>query len=355
MAVQFLGDLSLDGLYTDPQHHQGLSDNMKWVNSLTDVDYRVINWESQLWGDGIVNELKFPRLCTTKSAAKAILPLNINLALLANNHVFDNQIEGFKNTVSFFKENNIDYIGAKIIDSSNKTHKIISKNGISVAFLNYVGLETNPNLPNDCPIEVNIINSEKIKQDIDELVGSADHIVVSLHWGADEYVRVPNSNQKKMARNIIDWGASAVIGHHVHCLQGFEEYNGGLICYSIGNFLFSPQLTMPGYIDSYRTKESNLATLLNISFRKRDFKYSWEYLYKERNSLLLKKADNHIVKYHNGLNNILLGDDKKLDRKYQNEKIIAPIRNFVDKNGGVLKAILSIRAKQILLFKKLLN
>ena len=85
--IEFLGDLSLDGLYNDPQNFLGLEENMKWINQLNSkVDYRVVNWESQLWGDGSVNELKFPRLCTTKDAAQSVIPLKIDLALLANNH-----------------------------------------------------------------------------------------------------------------------------------------------------------------------------------------------------------------------------------------------------------------------------
>jgi poly-gamma-glutamate synthesis protein (capsule biosynthesis protein) len=36
----------------------------------------------------------------------------------------------------------------------------------------------------------------------------------------------------------IDAGAMLVIGHHSHTLQGTEEYEGGLIVYSLGNFVF---------------------------------------------------------------------------------------------------------------------
>jgi poly-gamma-glutamate synthesis protein (capsule biosynthesis protein) len=31
---------------------------------------------------------------------------------------------------------------------------------------------------------------------------------------------------------------SVVLGHHPHVLQGIEEYQGGLIAYSLGNFVF---------------------------------------------------------------------------------------------------------------------
>ena len=41
-----------------------------------------------------------------------------------------------------------------------------------------------------------------------------------------------------MARAAVDAGASLVIGSHPHLVQPVEEYHGGLIAYSLGNFVF---------------------------------------------------------------------------------------------------------------------
>jgi poly-gamma-glutamate synthesis protein (capsule biosynthesis protein) len=38
-----------------------------------------------------------------------------------------------------------------------------------------------------------------------------------------------------------------VIGSHPHVLQRIEEYNGGLIVYSMGNFVFDNFLFPPNY------------------------------------------------------------------------------------------------------------
>ena len=62
-------------------------------------------------------------------------------------------------------------------------------------------------------------------------------MIVVLHWGT-QYDEVPSAEQVKAARAFIDAGAGAVIGHHPHILQGVERYKGGLIAYSLGNFLF---------------------------------------------------------------------------------------------------------------------
>lgn len=66
---------------------------------------------------------------------------------------------------------------------------------------------------------------------------NADLIVVSCHWGIEgDYY--PTDHQQEVGHKLIDAGADLVIGHHPHVLQGIEEYNGKIICYSLGNFCF---------------------------------------------------------------------------------------------------------------------
>ena len=58
-----------------------------------------------------------------------------------------------------------------------------------------------------------------------------------VHWG-NEYINRPLSAQKKFAHWLIDAGYDLIIGMHPHVLQGFEDYNGKRIYYSLGNFVF---------------------------------------------------------------------------------------------------------------------
>lgn len=69
----------------------------------------------------------------------------------------------------------------------------------------------------------------------------ADLVIASCHWGieGDHY---PNDYQKKLAHDVIDWGADVLIGSHPHVLQGIELYQGKVICYSLGNFCFGGNL-----------------------------------------------------------------------------------------------------------------
>lgn len=83
---------------------------------------------------------------------------------------------------------------------------------------------------------------ELVKKAVPQVIAArrylgAEYVFVSIHWG-QEGSEHPDGNQKKEARAIIDAGADVVLGHHPHVLQDVERYRGGLIIYSMGNFLF---------------------------------------------------------------------------------------------------------------------
>lgn len=61
--------------------------------------------------------------------------------------------------------------------------------------------------------------------------------VLFIHWG-NEYINRPSSAQKKFAHWLIDAGFDLIIGMHPHVLQGYEDYMGKRIYYSLGNCVF---------------------------------------------------------------------------------------------------------------------
>ena len=58
-----------------------------------------------------------------------------------------------------------------------------------------------------------------------------------MHWGLEGSYRVTES-QKQLGRAAIDAGADIVYGSHPHVLQQIDEYNGGYIVNSLGNWSF---------------------------------------------------------------------------------------------------------------------
>ncbi|MFW6212282.1 MAG: CapA family protein [Spirochaetota bacterium] len=78
--------------------------------------------------------------------------------------------------------------------------------------------------------------------------------VVMIHGGF-EWQTEPSGAQIALYRTLVDAGADLVLGHHSHVVQGLEAYNGGLIAYSLGNFIF------PGM---YLTEHGEESVLLEV-------------------------------------------------------------------------------------------
>ena len=76
-----------------------------------------------------------------------------------------------------------------------------------------------------------------ILQEGEEVRPQVDVLIASLHWG-DEFIDQPSPEQIRVGRAMIDGGFDVVIGHHPHILQGVEEHDGGVIAYSLGNFVY---------------------------------------------------------------------------------------------------------------------
>lgn len=82
---------------------------------------------------------------------------------------------------------------------------------------------------------------ETIKQQIADAKRRADFVIFAVHTheGQDEnwYADEPADFLKQAAREIIDAGADAVIGHGAHFLRTIENYHGKPIFYNLGSFL----------------------------------------------------------------------------------------------------------------------
>lgn len=76
----------------------------------------------------------------------------------------------------------------------------------------------------------------------------AEYVICMFHW-SDELYYKPYDYQISLAHTCIDAGADLIYGSHPHCLQPIEEYGEGLICYSMGNWVFGGS-TMPSDPDT---------------------------------------------------------------------------------------------------------
>jgi hypothetical protein len=61
---------------------------------------------------------------------------------------------------------------------------------------------------------------------------------IALVHGGEEWSSLPTADQKRLYAGLVRAGADLVLGSHPHVLQGMQTLQGGLIAYSLGNFIF---------------------------------------------------------------------------------------------------------------------
>ena len=103
---------------------------------------------------------------------------------------------------------------------------------------------------------------QRMEAEIREAKLQADVVLVSIH---NHFLDGTDNTQAPkfleiFAHRCIDAGADAVIGHGPHELQGIELYNGGLILYSIGNFIFQTETVEFQPWDAYANRNMSLDT-----------------------------------------------------------------------------------------------
>lgn len=97
----------------------------------------------------------------------------------------------------------------------------------------------------DCGLTVGLYGMVYYHLDTDDMKAEiaslreqgAELVIVAPHWGVEGSYR-PNQLQIDVGHAAIDAGADIVWGSHPHVLQPIEEYGGGIIYYSMGNFCF---------------------------------------------------------------------------------------------------------------------
>lgn len=147
---------------------------------------------------------------------------NFSLLSLANNHTLNTNRSGLEETREILKESKINYLGDPI---DCDIDYVFQKEGI-------IYYAFNDTFSFNCSNEEIISSVEEIR-----FYNPESFFVVLVHWG-NEYEETNSSAQQKLAHLMIDSGVDLIIGGHPHVVQNIEKYNGKLIFYSLGNFIF---------------------------------------------------------------------------------------------------------------------
>lgn len=168
---------------------------------------------------------------------KGLVSAGFDVVSLANNHIMDYGDEGLLETLQILDKNQIKPVGAGMNLSQARQRATFKVKDRKITFLAYsntfpITFYATKDSPGTAPGYL-----QYLQKDIEKAKGDADIIIVSFHWSS-ELLDQPKDYQIDLAHKAIDFGATIVVGHHPHVLQGIEIYRKGLIMYSLGNFVF---------------------------------------------------------------------------------------------------------------------
>lgn len=180
---------------------------------------------------------------TPPSYAKILKDAGFDILSIANNHSYDFNEQGFKDTIKNINSNGMKAVG--------KRDQIVYKNvkGVNFAFIGFSNYGEVHNSLLELKVGAEVVRKAKQKADI---------VVISVHAGAEGTgaLNVRNKtevfygenrgNMVLFSRTMIDAGADLILGHGPHVARAMELYKGKLIAYSLGNFMGYRTLSTAG-------------------------------------------------------------------------------------------------------------
>ncbi len=246
------------------------------ASKLFSFDFRIYNLEGALTDVRDPIHKSGPVLSAEVKTINGIKALMPDLLVLSNNHILDEGQIGVENTIAALKMKSIPFIGIGRTEFERRTPFIFEKNRVKVGIYNCCehefsvidegGWGANPYDPLYAFDDV-----KALKQDCD--------FVIVLYHGGKEYFRYPSPQLQRVFRKFADTGADVVIAQHTHCIGSSEEYNGAILIYGQGNFLF----------DTEESEYENTSLLVSLTFTKNK-SISCEYIPICKNKYLTRLA-----------------------------------------------------------------
>jgi len=209
-------------------------------NILNNYDIVILNLENPVGTKGVPHPIQDPNVtfCCHPEALQVLRNLNTTIVSLGNNHMLDYGEAALCETLEHLDAQGILYVGAgRNYEEANRP-LLVDKKDKKLAFLSHVFIySASTRMATKDNPGVAEYRMKKILPKIRQLNLQGYQVIVSVHWG-HEYSFYPIPYQMEQARAMIDMGALLIIGHGPHYPQGIEDYRGGKIIYSLGNFIF---------------------------------------------------------------------------------------------------------------------
>jgi poly-gamma-glutamate capsule biosynthesis protein CapA/YwtB (metallophosphatase superfamily) len=198
------------------------------------ADLLIGNLEGAFTDRGVAQEKTY-----TFRAPPALAPVlseaGFDAVSLANNHSYDFGEVGLLDTLDALDGVGVASFGAGRDATEAYEARLLEVRGTRIALLGFNdrggSQPAGPGVPGVATPSAEMVAA------VEAAGAAADHVIVMFHWGS-EYTQEVTARQRELAHAAIDAGAEVVLGSHPHVLQRVERYRGGVIAYSLGNFVF---------------------------------------------------------------------------------------------------------------------
>lgn len=334
-SAVFFGDVVIDSqelnINFSPDFHAWLAGH----------SFVSVNFEAPIHSAGSPIRKAGPHVKQTTKSIDILKKIGVNIFSLANNHIYDYGEKGLRETIDAIGSENC--IGAGLTFNRAYSPKIIEVGlGTTVVFLAYAESEFG------CLTDETLIRGGYAwanHPSVDETIGYYKNlgyvVLVQVHAGI-ELVDIPLPEWRNRYKRLVDMGASAVICHHPHMVQGVEVHNGAPIFYSLGNFIFDKQ-----YGNNSEAWSMGLGVALRfdgnllvgidqrlVSYRNKSLKIHGE---EESNSLMNKLSEKIANNYDQKVNNLCV---QLWEDRY--EKYYLNAVNGSSSFSGAIKALIRL-------------
>lgn len=176
--------------------------------------------------------------------------MGVDLASLANNHVYDYGADAILDTVELLQQAGIAYVGGGRNIEEARRPVFFDIKGIKVGFVaasNAEKMRYTPQAEDDSPGVLLAYDTTEFDQVIEQASQECDYLIAYIHWG-DEDTNDYNALQQELGREFLESGADIVVGGHPHVLQGMEYVDGKPVVYSLGDFWFNDETKYTGLL-----------------------------------------------------------------------------------------------------------
>lgn len=179
-------------------------------------EFSMVNLEGPLCDEG--NPMQKKHVFHGPTAYVNCLTENsIEAVTVANNHSMDYGANGYASTLAVLEQAGVPYV------ERDSTAVVTTGSGLTIGL--YAAVYYKLDVA-DMTAKIAALREQGV-----------DLIIFAPHWGVEGTYH-PTEEQKQVGHAAIDAGADIVFGSHPHVLQPIEEYGGGIIFYSLGNFSF---------------------------------------------------------------------------------------------------------------------